>query len=65
MYVPLCDVYREENVITTVLTKPVVTCGDRVIPGPLTGCLFASNQCISGALSLVTVQVREYGFPAM
>ena len=39
VYIPLCDVCREENVISTIGT-PLVKCGDTMIPGPLTGCSF-------------------------
>ena len=46
VYIPLCDVCREENVISTVLTEPLVTCGDTVIPSPLTACPFGSNHFI-------------------
>ena len=44
VYIPLCDVWREENAISTVVTKPSVTFGETVIPAPLTGCPFGSNQ---------------------
>ena len=64
VYIPLCDVCREENVISTVRTIPLVTCGDTAIPSPLTWCPFGSNHFIWVGLSLVTVQVREYGCPA-